>query len=261
MDRFITKFEEITLWQLSKESLFSLAKFVVDENYIHHQKVGDNKETYVEEYQMIFTEESIFFDYSSIVVAKDNAGSIVGSIRVMNWNLNPNTIPLMKLFGENLINKIKLKEEYEHIWHVGRFAVQKAYKDKVKLFKLLMLYAISPVFRHDRGVLLAEADEKLLRVMRAMKIDVQLLSEGKEYIGSKTIPMMVTKNGLSEFMLNNVAMAFDLRFDVEKTQLPERVKFKSRMQNYPFGYCDAIEAYRNSQVYKDNSIYQEYNDI
>ncbi|WP_373810685.1 hypothetical protein [Porphyromonas macacae] len=43
MDRFITKFEEITLWQLSKESLFSLAKFVVDENYIHHQKAEVKK--------------------------------------------------------------------------------------------------------------------------------------------------------------------------------------------------------------------------
>ncbi len=29
---------------------------------------------------MIFTEETIFFDYSSTVVAKDNTGSIVGSI-------------------------------------------------------------------------------------------------------------------------------------------------------------------------------------
>ena len=111
-----------------------------------------------------------------------------------------------------------------------------------------MLYAISPIFQHSQGVLLAEADEKLLRVMKALKIDVQPLSKGKEYIGSMTIPMMVTKEGLTEFMLRNVFMAFDVRFDVEKPQLPERVKIQPQKHNYPFGYCREVNMYGTLQV-------------
>ena len=38
-----------------------------------------------------------------------------------------------------------------------------------------------------------------------------------------------------EFMLNNVSMAFDIRFDSGKVQLPERVKVLEGTHNYPLG--------------------------
>ena len=63
-----------------------------------------------------------------------------------------------------------------------------------------------------------------------------------------TIPMMVTKEGLTEFLLRNVFMAFDVRFDVEKAQLPERVKILEEPQNYPFGYCGEANMYGTLQV-------------
>ncbi|WP_278566101.1 hypothetical protein [Prevotella melaninogenica] len=134
------------------------------------------------------------------------------------------------------MNPQKLLNSYYHLWHIGRFAIKQEYGNNGKLFKLLMLYAISPIFQYKEGVLLAEADEKLLRVMKILRIDAHPLSKGKEYIGSVTIPMMVTKEGLMEFMLNNVSMAFDIRFDSGKVQLPERVKVLEGTHNYPFRY-------------------------
>lgn len=248
MDKFITSYDNITLWQVTRASLPSIARFVVEENYKHHKgeaiKVSDSSS----EYTSILREEESFFDYSSIIVAKNNSGSIVGAIRVTNWNNNPHTLPLIKIFGNKIVSPKKLIESYHHLWHIGRFAIRREYGNTGKLFKLLMLYAISPIFQHSQGVLLAEADEKLLRVMKALKIDVQPLSKGKEYIGSMTIPIMVTKEGLTEFMLRNVFMAFDVRFDVEKPQLPERVKIRKEPQNYPFGYCREVNMYGTLQV-------------
>ena len=59
---------------------------------------------------------------------------------------------------------------------------------------------------------------------------------------------MVTKEGLTEFMLRNLFMAFDVRFDVEQSQLPERVKVQNKPQNYPFGYCREVNKYGTLQV-------------
>lgn len=37
MDRFITSYENITLWQIARASLPAVARFVVNENYKHHK--------------------------------------------------------------------------------------------------------------------------------------------------------------------------------------------------------------------------------
>lgn len=236
MDRFITSYENITLWQITRASLPEVARFVVNENYKHHKSEKIEIRSFSKDYTSVLTEENAFFDYSSTIVAKNGFGDIVGTIRITHWNHNPHTLPLIKIFGNEIVNPQKLLNSYYHLWHIGRFAIKQEYGNNGKLFKLLMLYAISPIFQYKEGVLLAEADEKLLRVMKILRIDAHPLSKGKEYIGSMTIPMMVTKEGLTEFMLNNVSMAFDIRFDSGTVQLPERVKVLEGTHNYPFGY-------------------------
>ena len=225
-----------TLWQVTRESLPAVVRFVVNENYIHHKGKEFDIRCFSKDYYSVLTEEDAYFEYSSTIVAKNDLGCIVGAIRITNWNDNPHTLPLIKIFGNEIVNPQKLLNSYYHLWHIGRFAIKQEYGNNGKLFKLLMLYAISPIFQYKEGVLLAEADEKLLRVMKILRIDAHPLSKGKEYIGSVTIPMMVTKEGLMEFMLNNVSMAFDIRFDSGKVQLPERVKVLEGTHNYPFRY-------------------------
>ena len=248
MDRFITSYENITLWQIARASLPAVARFVVNENYKHHKSGKIDIRSFSKDYTSVLTEEDAFFEYSSTIVAKNQFGGIVGAIRITHWNDNPHTLPLIKIFGDEIVDPQELLNSYHHLWHVGRFAIRQEYGNNGKLFKMLMLYAISPIFQHRQGVLLAEADEKLLRIMKALRIDVKSLSEGKEYIGSITIPMMVTKEGLTEFMLRNLFMAFDVRFDVEQSQLPERVKVQNKPQNYPFGYCREVNKYGTMQV-------------
>lgn len=170
MDRFITHQGDISLWQIDKKGIASLAKFVVEENFMHHEgKMLSSCES-SEEYCYVLQEEQAFYEYSSIIVAKNVRGDIVGAIRITCWDKNPHIIPLVKLFGDHLIDLEQLRHDHKHLWHIGRFAINRNYADNGRLFKLLMLYAISPIFRYNRGVLLAEIDQKLLRALGALHI-------------------------------------------------------------------------------------------
>lgn len=204
----ITVYKQITIRRLSEEELPRFSYFVIQENYKHHKKnmltQADNMISFKEEYLSILLEEKSHFKYSSIIVATDTLGNLIGSIRVMKWNDNPNPIAMTTLFENDLVNKESLINAYQHVWHVGRFAICKGCKEQMTLFRLLMVYAISPIFNYNNGVLLAEVDEKLLRIMRLLKINAFTLGEGVEYLGSMTIPVMITKEGLRLFLLENM---------------------------------------------------------
>ena len=237
MDRFITNYEGVSLWQATRSTVSDIVQFVIDENYKHHQGGVTHDDVYLKETFSVLMEELEMFDYSSTIIARDFMGEIVGVIRTTHWNNNPHKLPMQILFGEDIVTPSDLIACYQHLWHIGRFAVKQEYSNKGVLFKLLMLYAISPIFKYREGVLLAETDAKLLRVMQALSIEARPLSTGREYIGSLTIPMMATKAGLTPFLLNNISMAFDLHFEELSHRLPERVKKPESKQNYPFGYC------------------------
>ena len=223
MDRYITTYETFSLWQITEiSSLPSVARFVLEENYKHHKgKVGTDALS-SREYDAILMEEEELFSYSKIIVAKNSSEGIVGSIRVTYWKDNPHTLPLVKIFGDDTVQIRDLLESYHHLWHVGRFAVMQGVGGNGNLFKLLMFCAISPMFQYRQGVLLAEADERLLHVMRALRIDARALAAGKEYICSMTIPIMVSQEGLRYFMLRHLGQFSSLRLELG-------------IRNYPFG--------------------------
>lgn len=215
--KFITDFKELTLWQATVDELPELASFVVKENYAHHKGISidlayckDESSPFYGEYISVLEEEEKHFNYSTSIIARNRDGVIVGAIRVMKWDENPNDIALMKLFGNDILNKEELLTNFKHVWHIGRFAVCRDCKEKTTLFRLLMVYAISPIFQYKDGVLLAEIDEKLLRVMKLMKIQARNLTNGVEYLGSMTIPVAITKLGLQEFLLENLSIALNL---------------------------------------------------
>ena len=71
--------------QLDKKNLYELAEFVVRENYKHHD--GDfSTESIREEIHAVYQEELQYFDNSMIFVVRNNAGKIIGSIRVFKWD-------------------------------------------------------------------------------------------------------------------------------------------------------------------------------
>lgn len=224
MDRHLTNYGKLSLWEASRSTLPEIAQLVIDENYKHHQGGVRRDARYLRECAEVWIEELQIFDLSSTIVARDAEGDIVGAIRISHWNDSPERRPMQRLFGEDIVNPTRLMASHQHLWHVGRFAIRQKCSDKGMLFKLLMLYAITPIFRYSQGVLLAEADAKLLRVMCALRIDAQPLATGREYIGSLTVPIMVTREGLAPFFLSHMSMLAKLHLEGGGASQPDMVK-------------------------------------
>lgn len=199
MNRLISTYGEYAIWQLSVHSLYQLAEFVVCQNHEHHTKgIGDNFQS---EVLAVYKEELQYYERSQTLIATTADGQIIGSIRLMNWD-RKQPLPMQTYF--NLSSFEKALPLSTNIWHIGRFAVSaRAGASGLTLFKLLLLYAMRPVYESDNDLALAECDNKLLRTMRLMGIRVQSIGKSIEYLGSKTTPVYATRDGLANFFNKN----------------------------------------------------------
>lgn len=210
MDRFITSYGDYSIWQLAKSGLYNLARFVVIENYKHHQMLSDSAMISDSEVQIVYNEEVQYFEQSRIFVVKNHINEIVGAIRIMNWNKR-DELPITRLFGIDRINNTSFKDDGIDIWHVGRFAVSSGLgRDALSLFRVLMMFAVAPICKSDNGVMIAECDSKLFKTVQKLGMNVIALNEGIEYLGSVTIPIYATRNGLLEFVARNCALAVNV---------------------------------------------------
>ena len=205
MDRFITSINGLKVWMAGRDSLHSLCRFVAMENFRHHTDMTDCNATLTFWTESVYKEEVPYFKDSFYIIVTSEAGEIVGSIRTLNWDAGVCTLPITKIFGSDIIDHDYLLRKYNHIWHIGRFAVNKMYASDSSLFKTLMLIAILPIFQYRNGVMIAETDSHLLRVMRLLGIDAEQISDGKEYLGSLTIPILIQQSGLQKFLVDNLA--------------------------------------------------------
>lgn len=135
---------------------------------------------------------------SYLFVAENERGDLIGCIRVMAWG-HRSVLPIHKIFGIDPHKEIPDSEQFL-FWHVGRFAVDSCCNiSSLILFKELMMLAINPIVSHDSGYMLAESDSKLLRIMRMLSIDIKTLGRGRVYLGSNTIPICSSVEGLRAF--------------------------------------------------------------
>ncbi len=191
--------EYFNFCSLSNKDLRELSEFVVTENFNHHENDTD-AEQFRAEVDDIYLEEKSF-NNSKIFVSRDSDQKINGSIRVLKWN-RTDVLPLEKLFSINPQDIIKNKGT--DIWHIGRFAIKKGIdKTGFGVFKTLMAYALNEVCQNENSVAIAECDAKLLKVLKLMGIEAITLAKPIHYLGSETIAVLLTYNGLKRFLDKN----------------------------------------------------------
>lgn len=194
---------DIKYYNLDSDELFSMVKFVVEENYNHHQ--SDLPQFIADEITAMHNEE-ISLSNSKIFVARDEDYLITGSIRVTRWN-KLDVLPTEKIFDVDLQQK---KFEDMKIWHIGRFAIKQGIdKTGFLVFKTLMALAINEVCASESSVALAECDVKLLRTLKLLGIEVTALSDSINYLGSETIPVLIPFFGLKKFLDKNIHLLKD----------------------------------------------------
>lgn len=220
------------LGKLNSTQIFDLAKFVVDENFSHH---ADNNlpEEYANDIKSICNEEAKYYNDSEIYVSKNDLGSISGAIRVLKWNYI-DELPIQKIFGINPLLALR-SPKINDIYHIGRFAISKTTTDK-NLFKKLMVLAITPICKEEGNIAFAECDSKLLRILNLLGIKTHVIGDSIEYLGSETIPVAMTSEGLMNFYnkyKHLVSEELITPNNEETYRLPKSVVFNGSNQSYP----------------------------
>jgi len=208
------------LERLDSKEVYSLSKFVVEENFNHHTE-KEGVQNINSDILSVYEEEIKYVQNSQIFVCKNDSGNITGSIRVLKWNYI-DRLPIQTLFGINPFLTLQGAPLHE-IWHIGRFAINKNIKDS-SLFKKLMVCAIAPILTHKDNIAFAECDKKLLRVMSLLGIKAKVVGKSIQYLGSETVPVSFSYEGLIGFYENNKHL-------VESYILPE---YPNETKNYTF---------------------------
>lgn len=188
-----------TVHQLPICKLYQLAEFVVHQNYRHHTKEVESD--YRGEILSVYREELSYSTRSHILVATTFENQIIGSIRLMNWD-RKQKLPIQTHFHLPSFTHL-LPHDCATIWHIGRFAVSSDANSRLTLFKQLMLYAMKPIYENKNDILLAECDNKLLRIIKMMGVQAQGLGESVRYLGSETTPIYISYSGVIDFFQKN----------------------------------------------------------
>lgn len=217
----------IKLSVLKKADLEDLAKFVVEENFSHHdEKSSDVQSLMNKEIKYIYDEE-LCFSNSKVLIAKNNDNKIIGSIRTLRWNYR-DILPIEKMFSINLKDIIDVSRH--EIWHIGRFAIKKGTNESgIRLFKTLMAHAINNVCTHSNTIAIAECDIKLLRTLTALGIEAIAITNPIHYLGSETVPVILTYSGLRNFLDNHRHLLYN-----KSDKLLQGVVLSNHQQYYTF---------------------------
>lgn len=140
-------------FNLLKKNLYKLAEFIVNENYSQHSKTALNVEAYRQSLFNVLQEDASVFDCSCFFTALLNS-QIVGSVKVTKWD-GLISLPIETMFKIDVLN-FSRENNYQEIWHIGRFAVSRIEKDGAKLLKQLIALAIYPICEKNGAVMVSE---------------------------------------------------------------------------------------------------------
>lgn len=111
--------KNIQISQIQKKELFSLARFVFEENCRRHNKLNSANNN-LSEIISLYTEDLRSFFLSKYYAAYNNQNEIIGSVKVTKWN-RVEILPIQRDFDIDLLN-ISFGIENTNFYHVGRFA-------------------------------------------------------------------------------------------------------------------------------------------
>ena len=197
MEKVIFKCNNYSIIEVGLERLYDIASFIVSENYNHHSTDGI-PHNINDEIDHIYDDELVYSSNALYYVVIDKGGKMIGSIRTFKWNKFIKT-PMEKIFNISPLDKVK-NSSTSSFWHIGRFAINsKAGFSTIKLFKQLMILAITPIVNDNESYMFAETDSHLLHIMNSLGIETIQLGKSETYLASETIPICSSRKGLLPF--------------------------------------------------------------
>lgn len=211
----------------SDNDYMKLAQFVINENYSHHRKINQFSESKTE---ALYNEEVLYRNHSTVYALQDDNCNFVGTIRVLKWNYR-DILPIEKIFS---INPLHILEDgfQSDVWHIGRFAIRK--NEGLLPLKKLMTLAIGKVCENNGNIAFAECDTKLLNILFLMGIEPKIIGKSKYYLGSETIPVLLTYENLLRFYNKNEHLVIGYKEHLSPHNQTNNLIFKYINTNYSF---------------------------
>lgn len=214
MRNLICAYNDFSLWEIKeKNELHQLDQFVLKVYYYHHLKQNFYPKN---ELSVMIQEDIDSLTNSSFFVAFDNNMQIIGTIKLQKWD-GENELSIEKDFKVDLKEILRsLPSKPKQIYHIGRFAIDQNLirrdpgltQNRLKILKLLMYYALFPVFEKKSNIFLCECDDKLLTKLKLLGIYPQVIGPPKVHLGSKTLPIYCNHDGIKEFIKQNDCLSY-----------------------------------------------------
>ena len=188
---------DYTVYEADKSILWELATFVVEENYRHHCNNHIlSPESLQETISKVYQEEYGVSSASRILIVRDNAGRMIGSIISTLWD-GKMKLPMEKLFGINPLD-CDFSKGITKFWHIGRFAINReGVKYPKSILKTLISTVTTPIRKERTGCLLAEVDRKLFKNLKVLGVNANQIAPPIHYLASETIPIYSKSSELS----------------------------------------------------------------
>ena len=146
----------------------------------------------------------IFFGFKTAV------GELVGTMKITR-KLADMEFPIVSTFGIDLNQVISQKGlSAQNIWHLGRFAInRKKLKEQgvnlssKEILRLLLINAFSKMDREGKDLLVAESDILIYQLFHELGVNMQMVGEGQDYIGSPTYPVIIAGSDIREWLEAN----------------------------------------------------------
>lgn len=214
MKKLLRNFKDFTLWEISDENeLFQIDRFVLNVYYYHHLKQNNYPPS---ELKKLIVEDVEALPDSYFYVIFDDKGEIVGTIKLQRWN-QKTVLSIEKDFKVNLKYFIhELPFRPAGIFHIGRFAInqekikrnQVLKQNRITIMKLLMYYALIPIFKETSNIFFCECDEKLYTRLALLGLHTQIIGRPRVYLGSKTVPIYCNQAGMRNFIRLNKHLGY-----------------------------------------------------
>jgi hypothetical protein len=209
MKELVKNFNTFSVCKITgKMELEKLSKLVISVNYKHHL----NQHFYPHnEFKKIYQEDIKALGDSVFYAIYDDKDEIFASVKCQKWN-HVAVLAIEKDFNVDLRYFIHgLGFQPREVFHIGRFVID---QDKIRkskslrqnrlhILKLLMYFAMLPVYSNKSNIFFCECDEKLFTKLNFLGLFPQIIGEPIEYMGSKTIPIYCDYNGIKNFFNQN----------------------------------------------------------
>ncbi len=201
MKKLIHQFSDYLLWQIEKDMMPEVSRFVVETNYKHHQ--GSFPVSIENEIMAVCEEEKSYFpDSVFFLIEESTSQKVIGTIRVFRWT-GKCKLPAQEEYAVDMQKIIDKERDFDgEIWHVGRLAIdiKKMGRASVLILKTLLVNGFQSACPLCGSLVFAELDRKLFEKFRLMDIYFNQIGESKICLGSETVPTYITSKGLSSFL-------------------------------------------------------------